>query len=254
MVVLGQRLETEWFGPPPAEAPTLVLLHEGLGCVAMWRGFPRALAEATGCGTLVYSRVGYGKSDPVGLPRPLTYMEDEARTVLPALLARLELREVVLVGHSDGASIALVAAGTGVATAGVVAEAPHVFCEDVSVASVARAKDAFMAGDLRVRLGRYHGDNVDGAFWGWAGAWSDPRFRGWNIESVLPAIRVPVLVVHGEDDPYGSLRQVEAIERGCSGPVTRCVLAGVGHSPHRERAAEVLAVVVGFVRSLLGSR
>jgi pimeloyl-ACP methyl ester carboxylesterase len=251
VTVQGHRLEAQWIGPRPAEAPTLVFLHEGLGCVGMWRGFPAALAEATGCGALVYSRVGYGASDPVTLPRPLDYMEAEGRG-LAAVLAAFELDEVVLFGHSDGASIALVAAGSGVRAAGVVAEAPHVFCEDASVASVARAKDAFMAGDLRVRLGRYHGDNVDGAFWGWAGAWSDPRFRGWNIEAVLPGVEVPVLVVQGEDDPYGTMAQVEAIERGCAGPVRRCVLANCGHSPHRERADEVLAASAGFVRAVLG--
>lgn len=252
VTVHGQRLETEWIGPGPEAAPTLVLLHEGLGCVATWREFPGRLAAATGCGALVYSRAGYGGSEAIALPRPLDYMEREARTVLPAVLAATGVRENVLVGHSDGATIALVAAGSGVRTAGVIAEAPHVFCEAESVTSVARAKDAFMAGDLRVRLGRYHGANVDAAFWGWAGAWSDPGFRGWNVEEVLPRVDVPVLVVQGEADPYGTLAQVGAIERGCAGPVRRCVLAGVGHAPHRERGEEVLAVMVGFVREVLG--
>jgi len=251
VIVHGRRIETAWIGPAPAQAPTLVFLHEGLGCVKMWRGFPAALAEATGCGALVYSRVGYGASEPVTLPRALDYMEEEGRVGLPALLEAMEVREAVLYGHSDGASIALVAAGSGVRTAGVVAEAPHVFCEDVSVASVARAKDAFMAGDLRVRLGRYHGDNVDGAFWGWAQAWSDPKFRTWNIEAALPGVRVPVLALQGEQDPYGTMRQVEAIAAGCGGPVRQCVL-DCGHAPHRERAAEVLAVATGFVREVLG--
>lgn len=251
VTVHGQRLETEWIGPGPDEAPTLVLLHEGLGCVAMWREFPARLAAACGCGALVFSRAGYGGSDPVRLPRPLDYMEREGREVLPALLESMGVRTNVLVGHSDGASIALVAAGSGVATAGVIAEAPHVFCEDVSVTSVAAAKDAFMAGDLRVRLGRYHGANVDGAFWGWAGAWSDPGFRAWNIEGVLPRISAPVLVVQGEDDAYGTMRQALAIERGCGAAVRRCVLPGVGHSPHREREDEVLAAMAGFVREAL---
>lgn len=251
VIVHGRRIETEWIGPAPALAPTLVFLHEGLGCVKMWRGFPAALAGATGCGALVYSRVGYGGSEPVTLPRPLDYMEEEGRVGLPALLEVMGVREAVLYGHSDGASIALVAAGSGVRTAGVIAEAPHVFCEDVSVASVAKAKDAFMAGDLRVRLGRYHGDNVDGAFWGWAKAWSDPEFRAWNIEGVLPGVRAPVLAIQGEQDPYGTMRQVEAIVGGCGGPVRRCVL-DCGHAPHRERAAEVLAVAAGFVREVLG--
>ena len=133
----------------------------------------------------------------------------------------------------------------GLPVKAVVAEAPHVFCEDVSVASVARARDAFMAGDLRVRLGRYHGDNVDGAFWGWAKAWSDPAFRRWNIEPVLPEIHAPVLVIQGEDDPYGTMRQVEAIAAGCAATVRRCVLAHCGHAPHRERSADVLTAGSG---------
>lgn len=249
--VHGQRLEVEWIGPSPAHAPTLVFLHEGLGCVKMWRGFPEQLAAATGCGALVYSRVGYGGSDPVTLPRPLDYMEDEARVGLPALLEQLKVRAPILYGHSDGASIALVAAGSGLPVKAVVAEAPHVFCEDVSVASVARARDAFMAGDLRVRLGRYHGDNVDGAFWGWAKAWSDPAFRRWNIEPVLPEIHAPVLVIQGEDDPYGTMRQVEAIAAGCAATVRRCVLAHCGHAPHRERSADVLTAATRFVREAL---
>jgi pimeloyl-ACP methyl ester carboxylesterase len=252
VTVQAQRLETEWIGPPPDAAPTLVFLHEGLGCLAAWRGFPARLAAATGCGALVYSRAGYGGSDAVTLPRPLDYMEQEGRTTLPELLATLGVRRPVLVGHSDGASIALVAAGSGLAVAAVIAEAPHVVCEDVAVASVAKARDAFMAGDLRVRLGRYHGGNVDVAFWGWAGAWSDPRFKAWSIEAVLPRVTAPVLVIQGDADPYGTLRQVERIEAGCPGPVRRLVLAGCGHTPHRERAEETLAAMTGFVREALG--
>lgn len=252
VLVHGRRIETEWIGPGPDEAPTLVFLHEGLGCVKMWRGFPAALAQATGCGALVYSRVGYGGSDAVTLPRPLDYMEEEGRVWLPAIFEKFGVQEAVLVGHSDGASIALVAAGSGLAVRGVIAEAPHVFCEDVSVASVARAKDAFMAGDLRVRLGRYHGENVDGAFWGWAGAWSDPRFRGWDISGFLKGVEVPVLVVQGTADPYGTMRQVEAIVGGCAGTVETCAL-DCGHAPHRERADSVLAVSSRFVRAVCGS-
>ena len=247
------RLEIAWHGPPPAQAPTLVFLHEGLGCVAMWRDFPAALAEATGTGALVYSRVGYGHSPPVSLPRPLTYMHDEA-AALPALLDRMEVREAILVGHSDGASIALIHAGSapGPRLRGIALEAPHVFCEDISVASIAAARDAYVdaKSELRARLARYH-DDVDGAFWGWNRAWLDPGFRAWNLEAYLPRIDVPVLVVQGEDDAYGTLAQVDSIARGVRGPFTRRILAKCGHSPHKDQPEATLAAMTAFVRETL---
>ncbi|HEX7602226.1 MAG TPA: alpha/beta hydrolase [Polyangiaceae bacterium] len=253
----GARLEAEWHGPSPEDAATLVFLHEGLGCVAMWREFPAALAEATGLGALVVSRQGYGGSDPVSLPRPLTYMQHEGLEVLPEVLDAAGVKQAILVGHSDGGSIALVHAGTARShprVLGLMLEAPHVFCEDVSIASILEAREAYEHGELRERLRKYHGDNVDGAFWGWNRAWLDPGFRAWNIEEYLPKIRVPVLVVQGEDDRYGTVAQVEAIERGCGAPVTRAMLPGCGHSPHREKAAETLAVMVGFVKGILAQR
>jgi pimeloyl-ACP methyl ester carboxylesterase len=246
-----ERLETAWHGPPPDRAPTLVFLHEGLGCVAMWRDFPAALAEATGTGALVYSRFGYGKSPPVALPRPLTYMHDEA-ALLPQILGDAKIRDAVLVGHSDGGSIALLHAATrDPRVRGLALEAPHVFCEDVSVASIAAARVAFETGDLRARLARYHGENVDVAFRGWNDAWLDPGFRAWNLEACLPEIQAPVLVVQGEDDAYGTLAQVDAIERGLRAPFTRCVLPECGHAPHKDQRAPTLAVMQAFVRTAL---
>lgn len=255
MDVAGQRLEVRQLGPSPAEAPTLVFLHEGLGCAGLWRDFPGQLAAATGCGALVYSRRGYGRSEPVELPRPLSYMEDEGQLALPALLAVCAVREAILIGHSDGGSIAIVYAGThqaGVKLAAVALEAPHVFCEDVSVTSIAAAAEAYQHGDLRERLRRHHGDNVDCAFWGWNRAWLDPRFSDWNIQRFLPHITVPLLVIQGASDEYGTLRQVEAIEAGVAGPVERLVLPGCGHSPHRERPAETLQALTRFIRRALG--
>jgi pimeloyl-ACP methyl ester carboxylesterase len=248
---MRNRLETAWHGPPPDQAPTLVFLHEGLGCVAMWRDFPAALAAATGMGAFVYSRFGYGKSPPALLPRPLTYMHDEA-ALLPEILDDAKIREAVLVGHSDGGSIALVHAATGDARLrGLALEAPHVLCEDVSVASIAAAREAYDHGDLRVRLARYHGANVDVAFRGWNDAWLDPGFRAWNLEAYLPKIQVPVLVVQGEDDAYGTVAQVDAIERGLRAPFTRCVLPSCGHAPHKDQPARTLAAMQAFVRSVL---
>ena len=245
------RLEAAWWGPPPEEAPTLVLLHEGLGCVAMWRDFPARLATATGCGVLVYSRLGYGRSDPCPLPRPLTYMHDEALQVLPAVLAVTRVRQALLVGHSDGGSIALVHAGGAATTVlrGVVTFAAHVFCEALSVRSIDAARHAYEEGDLRKRLARYHGANVDCAFWGWNRAWLDPAFMEWNLEGYLPGIRVPVLAIQGLDDEYGTAAQVEAIVAGCG--AEPLFLEDCGHSPQRDREAATLEAVAGFTRQAL---
>lgn len=250
IVAAGRRLECAWHGPPPDEAPTLVFLHEGLGSVSTWRDFPRDVAAATGCGALVYSRWGYGRSDAVTLPRPLRYMHDEGLVALPEVLAAATVRDAILVGHSDGASIAIVCAGSVAARVrALVLEAPHVFCEDVSVNSIAAAADAYRTTDLRARLARHHAD-VDGAFWGWNRAWLDPGFRAWNIEEYLPGVRVPALVIQGEDDEYGTIAQVEAIERGSGARVERLLLAKCGHAPHRDRRAETLDAIVRFVRDV----
>ncbi len=252
----GDRLEFAWRGPGPEDAPTLVFLHDGTGCAATWRDFPETLARKTGCGALVYSRAGYGGSDPVPLPRPLTYMHREGFDVLPETLDAAGVREAFLVGHSDGGSIALLHASTRRAlprVRGLLLEAPHVFCEEITVRSIERTREEYLQGDLRTKLERYHGGNVDCAFWGWNRAWLDPGFRAWNIEDRLPEVTVPVLVVQGIDDPYGTLRQVDAIERGCGGPVRRCILPRCGHSPHRECRESTLAEMAAFVRGLAGA-
>jgi pimeloyl-ACP methyl ester carboxylesterase len=252
LVAAGQRLEAAWHGPPPDAAPTLVFLHEGLGAVSTWRDFPARLAAATGWGALVYSRAGYGRSDAVPLPRPLQFMHHEGLVALPAVLQAAGIREAVLVGHSDGASIALIHAGgvPGTPVRGLVLEAPHVFCEDLTVRSIAAAAERYRAGDLRAALERHHGANVDVAFWGWNGAWLDPRFRAWNIEEYLPAIDVPLLLLQGEDDEYGTRRQLDAIAAGCRGRVERVLLAGCGHAPHRDQAQRSLDAMTDFIRGL----
>ena len=245
----GHSLEYMWLGPSPEEAATLVFLHEGLGCVSAWRDFPARVAEATGCGALVYSRAGYGNSDPVTLPRPVSFMHDEALVTLPEVLDAVGVREAILVGHSDGGSIALIYAG-GVHDArlrGLVLEAPHVFVEDLSVESIGRAAEQYREGGLRAALERHHGRNTECAFWGWNRVWLDPAFRSWNIGEYLPRITVPVLVIQGEEDEYGTLRQVEAIERGCSGPVRSVLLQECGHSPHRDRPRRTLDEITSFV-------
>ncbi len=250
LIAGGRALEAAWHGRGAADAPTLVFLHDGLGCVALWRDFPARLAGAVGCGALVFSRAGYGASDPVPLPRPLTFMHDEGRTVLGDVLDAAGVRDAILVGHSDGGSIALVHAAQdgGRRVRGLVLEAPHVFCEDLTVRSIAAAVEEYRRGDLRQRLARHHGANVDVAFLGWSGAWLDPGFRDWTIEEFLPRVTMPVLVIQGADDAYGTLAQVDAIEAGCRGPVQRVVLPGCGHTPHRERQEATLEAMVRFLR------
>ncbi len=228
-------------------APTLILLHEGLGSVAMWRDFPARLAARTGRAAVVYSRYGYGRSDPIAAPHAPRYMHDEALIALPELRDALGLDDVVLVGHSDVASIALLHAGSGRwPVRALILEAPHVFVEDVSVASIAAARDAYATGELRRRLARYHAD-VDSAFRGWNHAWLDPAFRTWNIEDRLPGVRCPVLAIQGADDEYGTLAQIDAIARGVAGPFEKLVLAGCKHSPHRDQEETVLAAMAAFI-------
>ena len=255
-LLAGVRLEVARYAPRRRSAragarPTLVFLHEGLGSVGLWRDFPQALAEASGCAAFAYSRQGYGRSDPVSLPRSLSFMEEEARTTLPALLAAEGIEDAVLVGHSDGASIALLYAGeSSIRLHALVLEAPHVFVEECCVVAIARARESFRSGDLRARLARHHGANIDGAFYGWADVWLDPGFRGWNIERVLGRINVPTLVIQGEDDEYGTLAQVGSIERNLAGPVERLVLRDCGHAPHRDQREATLAAMARFIRKL----
>jgi pimeloyl-ACP methyl ester carboxylesterase len=251
LVVAGARLEVARCGEPVGGRPTLVFLHEGLGSLSLWRDFPQSVADATGCPALAYSRQGYGRSDPVQLPRPLSFMHDEARVALPALLAAAGIEDAILIGHSDGASIAIIYAGESEARLrGLVLEAPHVFVEPVCVESIAKVRDSYRTSGLRERLARHHGANVDGAFYGWADSWLDPAFLEWNLEAFLPGIHVPILVIQGEDDEYGTLAQVERVCAQVSGPAERLVLPRCGHAPHRDQQDATLAAIAGFVRRL----
>ncbi|WP_052665975.1 alpha/beta fold hydrolase [Nitriliruptor alkaliphilus] len=230
-----------------ADHPPLVLLHEGLGARALWRGFPAALHAATGRRMLVYSRHGYGRSAVVSRPRRVDYMHREADVVLPELLDRLGYDRPVLVGHSDGASIALLHAGR--AERGVdrlVLLAPHVIVEDESIAGIEAAREAYRTTALPQRMARHHRD-ADTTFWGWNDIWLDPAFRSWDITGRLPRIDVPVLVVQGVDDEYGTPRQLELIERGIAGPFTGVLLDGCRHAPHLDQPEATLEAVVGFL-------
>ena len=255
----GDRLECCWWGAPDRAGPTLVLLHEGLGCVAMWRDFPERLHRRTGLRVFAYSRAGYGGSDPAGLPRRVDYMHVEGQAVVGGVLDAAGIDCAVLVGHSDGASIAIVHAGQSANGAesricGLVLLAPHVFCEEVSIASIRAAGDAYRCGGLRERLARYHREQVDDAFFGWHDAWLMPEFREWSIEAFLAGITVPVLLIQGEGDAYGTAAQLDAIEHGVTGPVTRRWLGECGHAPHRERPGETLDAIATFLAANVVTR
>ena len=248
----GTRLEYRMIGPRPETAPTLVLLHEGLGCVGLWGDFPDRLAAATGAGVFVYSRAGYGRSSPAAVPRPVDFMHQEAREVLPRLLDAIGFRRGLLVGHSDGASIATIHAGSvgDHRVRGLILIAPHFFTEEMGLAEIARARDAYATGDLRARLARWH-DDVDNAFRGWNEVWLDPAFRRWDITEDLAYARVPILIVQGERDQYGTLRQIEAAREECYCPVEVALLAGIQHAPHREAPETTERVVAEFALRLL---
>ncbi len=251
--ILGSSLELERISAPRPSEVTVIFLHEGLGCVGLWRDFPRRVVETLGVHALVYSRRGYGASEPVELPRPLTYMHEEAQGTLATLVEQTP-GSLVLWGHSDGASIALIYAALPQVSPrlkALVLEAPHVICEEVSVQAIARAREAYLHGDLRPKLARWHGSNVDSAFWGWNRAWLDPGFRSWSLLPLLPKIRAPMLLLQGEQDEYGTLAQLDEITSRVSGPSERRVLPSCGHAPHREHPQETLAFVTSFLSTRL---
>lgn len=250
LVVAGHRLEYYWTRPPATGETALIFLHEGLGSAGLWRDFPATVARATGHPALVYSRYGYGGSDVLGEPRGVDYMHREALQVLPALREQLGIDNPVLIGHSDGASIALIHAGVGTwPVRALVLAAAHVFVEDISVAGIEVAKAAYETTDLPQKLARHHAD-PDKTFFGWNDIWLDPAFRVWNIESVLPAIECPALVIQGEDDEYGTMGQLAAIRDRAGGPIDTLMLAGCGHSPHRDRPDLTLDAIARFVKNL----
>ena len=246
------ELEYRMIGPAPDQAPTLVMLHEGLGCAGLWGDFPDRLQAATSAGVFAYSRAGYGASTPGKLPRPLDYMHVEALDVLPKLLDAIGFRRGLLVGHSDGASIAAIYAGAHQdhRVQGIALIAPHFVVEDISVTSIAEIKQAYETSDLKSKLARWHKD-VDNAFYGWNGAWLDPKFRSWDISEYLAYIRVPVAVLQGADDQYGTIRQIEIAREECYCPVDVTIIPGAGHSPHREAPGATLDTISDFARRIL---
>lgn len=244
----GKALEYRCFGPAPGDAPTLVLLHEGLGCAALWRDFPQRLAQATGCGVFVYSRQGYGASDAADLPRPLDYMTREALEVLPKVLDAFGFQKGALIGHSDGASIAAIHAGTvrDTRVTAAVLIAPHFFTEAMGLAAIKTAREAFETGDLAAKLGKYHRD-VECAFRGWNDSWLHPDFAAWNVEDVLDTVPVPILAIQGSEDAYGTAAQVEVIAARSPSPVEVRMLEGAGHAPQLEQPEVVVGAIGQFL-------
>lgn len=247
LAIKGASLEYRMIGPRPGDAPTIVMLHEGLGSVTTWGDFPQKVAERTGAGVFVYSRAGYGKSSTVALPRPADYMQREATGVLPLVLDAIGFRRGILLGHSDGGTIAAYYAGSvqDHRLCGLVLVAPHFFMEASNIEAIRKMRAAYETTDLRARLARHH-DNVDVAFRGWSEAWLDRAFMDFDTTDALAYIRVPVLVIQGAADPYGTLAQVKVVEEECYCPVETLVLPGVGHSPQREKPEEMLATIGAF--------
>ena len=245
-------LEYRMIGPAPSAAPTIVMLHEGLGSAGLWGDFPEKLQAATGAGIFLYSRAGYGASTPAKLPRQPDYMHREALDVLPQLLDTIGFRHGLLLGHSDGASIAAIYAGSHQdhRVQGVAMIAPHFVVEDISVKSIAEIKQAYETTELKTKLARWHKD-VDNAFYGWNGAWLDPAFRDWDISEYLGYIRVPIAILQGVDDKYGTLRQIEIAREECYCPVDVTEIPGAGHQPHREAPEATLDAIADFANAVL---
>lgn len=236
----------------PGEGPTLVFLHEGIGSQGLWRSFPDTIAAATSLPAIIYSRHGHGWSDPISEPRTPRFMHDEALIALPELLDKLEIADPILVGHSDGASIALIHAGAGRRPVrAIVAIAPHVFVEEEVLIGVDAARKAFEEDELAAKMAKHHHDAA-ATFYGWHDIWKHPGFRDWNLEADITGIECPLMLIQCAGDEYGTVHQLDAVEAAVSGPVERVWLEDCGHSAHLDQPEAVAEAVVGFVRQHAG--
>ncbi len=251
ITVNGMALECQCHGPPPDQMPTIVMLHEGLGCIDLWRDFPQKISDATGYGVFVYSRPGYGKSDCENLPWHLDYMARHAENILPKVLDKLSLTKFLLLGHSDGASISAIYAGNieNHRMQGIILLAPHFFTEDICIASIEEATVSFEEGNLREKLEKYH-SNPSNCFSGWSQTWLNPAFYSWDITDCIDYFRVPVLVIQGEDDQYGTMRQLDEIAIRCYSPLIQLRLENCRHSPQFDQADKTIAGISSFCRRL----
>jgi pimeloyl-ACP methyl ester carboxylesterase len=250
-IVDGVTLECACYGPSPDQAPTIVMLHEGLGCLALWRDFPQRVAEATGMGVFVYSRQGYGQSDPVELPRPLDFMTREATVVLPQILTQIGFQRGLLLGHSDGATISAIYAGSvqDHRIRGLIVIAPHFFTETAGLAEIEKSTEVFETGGLREKMQKFHRD-ADGAFYGWNRVWLDPDFVSWNVAEVIDFLRVPTLAIQGRQDQYGTLAQIQVIDERSYAPVDMEILDDCKHAPQFDQPEKTLAAIADFTTRL----
>ena len=256
VVASGHRLRVRKLSHPDSDGessqPTLVFLHEGLGSIEMWHDFPTILAETTACDCLIYDRWGHGRSDPLDVKRTLGYVHGEALDSLPEVLNHSNVDDAILIGHSDGGSIALIfAAEYPEILRGIITEAAHVFVEEITLEGIREALDIYNNTDLKQRLARYHGTNTEKIFRAWHETWLQPEFKSWDIQDCLPKIKCPVLVIQGEDDQYGTAAQVEAIAHQVTGPSKPLLIPNCAHIPHREARDRVAQEMTDFILGLL---
>lgn len=251
----GCRLRVKHIEPESAsismDPPTLVFLHEGLGCIEMWRDFPEILCESAGCYGLIYDRKGYGGSEKYDGPWPVNYLRIESLLYLPALLQACSIDNAVLVGHSDGGTIALItAASHGNPVRGIITEAAHIFVEKITIEGIHKTVQAFETTSLKEKLARYHKKNTETVFYRWADRWLSPEFRNWNIQKELHSITCPLLLIQGEDDEYGTRAQIEGIAGQASGPVHVKLIPDCGHTPHFQAKDTALSEMTRFIKAL----
>jgi len=254
ILVHNQEIEVQWQNQGLTTNPTLVFLHEGLGCVSLWKDVPRKLSQMTQCNAFVFSRLGYGRSAPCVLPRKINFMHMEALNFLPAVLKAAGIRDHIIIGHSDGGSIGIVYAGSSRTQGlkGLITEAAHVFCESISLDAIREAKQYYRNYDLKKRLEKYHGRNTETAFWGWNDVWLSPKFIHWNIEKYLKQIQVPMLALQGRQDQYGTPEQLTAIDSRVNTCESR-LIEHCQHAPHQDQKELVLGLMAEFIRKLLKS-
>jgi pimeloyl-ACP methyl ester carboxylesterase len=251
----SKKIEIQWHLKGQKDHPVLIFLHEGLGCTRMWKDFPLKVSQNTGCPALIFSRFGYGNSDPCPLLWKLNFMHKEAVRILPEIIKKLQIKNYLLIGHSDGGSIGIIFAGSQYGKKlkglkGLITMAAHVFCEQITVDCIQQAKTNYKHHDFRQGLEKYHGSNTDNAFWGWNNVWLNPRFINWNIEKYLNRIKVPMLAIQGKDDQYGTQKQIESIKSRVEHAET-CLIEDCRHSPHQDQPEKVLKLMVQFIHRII---
>ncbi|MCP4671843.1 MAG: alpha/beta hydrolase [Desulfobacula sp.] len=257
----SQKIEIQWHQNVPnnqnghRDLPALIFLHEGLGCTSLWKDFPVKLSQKTGCPALVFSRYGYGKSDPCPLPWKINFMHKQALKTLPEIIAQAKIRQYILIGHSDGGSIGVIFSGSPTSQQpkglrGLITEAAHVFCEKITVDCIKQAKINYEYHNLKSKLEKYHGQNTDNAFYGWNDVWLNPKFMHWNIEKYLNKIKVPMLAIQGKDDQYGTKKQIASIKQHVNNIKTH-LINNCRHSPHNDQPEIVLDLMAKFIHKII---